>query len=156
MLLIHFIICYRLPHISFLNSFRKTSCMKHKGKTDNLRELCLQTIRHLCPCVRCSLAAPAVLLSRPPSVHVVQTLRFSRFIACFPIPFGFEALLAQNRALAEISAHVLSRPRFLSTRLALGVLGPKSLHYYIIFRDTFRKLVLKPTQSSNCALRLAL
>ena len=56
-----------------------------------LRELGLQTIRHLCLCVRCSLADPAVLLSGPPGFHVAQTLRFPWFIACPPNPFGFKA-----------------------------------------------------------------
>ena len=48
----------------------------------NLTEFGLQTIRHLCPCVWCSLALPAVLLSGLPGVHVAQTLRFSMFIPC--------------------------------------------------------------------------
>ena len=68
----------------------------------DLREFGLQTIRYLCPCVRCSLAVPAVLVSGTPGVHVAQTLRFSRFIACPPAPLESKAFLAQNRALAAV------------------------------------------------------
>ena len=73
-----------------------------------LREFGLQPIRHLCPCVRCSLAVPTVLVSGEPGVHFAQTLRFSRFIALPPRPLEFKAFWAQNHALAGFGVHVFS------------------------------------------------
>jgi hypothetical protein len=67
-----------------------------------LREFGVQTIRHLCPCVRGVGLLSAVFLSGPPAVHFAQTLRFSRFIACPSNPLEFNAFWAQNRALAEV------------------------------------------------------
>ena len=69
---------------------------------DFFREFVFQTIRHLCPCVRCSLAVPAVLVSGEPGVHFPQTLYFSRFIACPRAPLEFKAFWAQYRALAAV------------------------------------------------------
>ena len=75
-----------------------------------LREFGLQTIRHLCPCVRCSLARAAVLLL----CRVAQTLRFPGFIGCPPSPFAFQALLCKIDALAAVGgACVLQTTCFL-------------------------------------------
>ena len=46
-----------------------------------VNEFGLRTIRHLCPCLRCSLAVPAEILLGKQGNHVSQTLRFLRFIA---------------------------------------------------------------------------
>ena len=67
-----------------------------------LREFGVQTIRHLCPCVRGVGLLSAVLLSRTVGVHFAQTLRFSRFIACPPAQLESKAFWAKNRALATV------------------------------------------------------
>ena len=51
-----------------------------------------------------------------------------------PRPFEFKAFGAQNLDLAEVWRTCVLLPSFFSTRSALGVLGPKSLHSYNIFR----------------------
>jgi hypothetical protein len=58
--------------------------------------------RHLCPCVRCSLARAADLVSGTPGFCVAQTLRFPRFMACPPSPLAFGALLCKIDALAAV------------------------------------------------------
>ena len=93
-----------------------------------LKEFVLQTIRHPCPCVRCSLAVPAVLLSGPPGAYVAQTLFFQRFIACPPRGSSLERFWVKIVLSLRFGAHVLSRPQFLSIGSALGALGSKSLH----------------------------
>ena len=69
---------------------------------NSLREFGVQTIRHRCPRVRGVGLPSAVLVSGQPVIHVVQTLRFLRFIALPPTRFEFEAIWAQYRALAEV------------------------------------------------------
>ena len=79
-----------------------------------LREFGLQTIRHLCPCVRCSLARAAVFQSGTVGFHVAQTPRFSRFMACPPGPLAFGAFLCKIDALAAVGdACVLQTTCFL-------------------------------------------
>ena len=102
-------------------------------RANDLREFGLQTIRHLCPCVRCSLALPAVLLSGQPGFHVAQTPRFPRFMALPPTRFAFGALLCKIDALAAVGTYVCSRPVVFSTGSALGALGSKSLQVYSRF-----------------------
>ena len=101
---------------------------KHFLNNNSLREFGLKTIRYLCPCVRCSLAA--VLVSGPPSVHVAQTLRFSRFVACPRGPFAFKAIWVQNHALAVVWRTCVLLTSFFIDWIGLGALESKSLHYY--------------------------
>ena len=59
-----------------------------------LREFGVQTIRHLCACVRGVGLLSAVLLSGIPGVHFAQTLRFSRSMTLPPEHFEFKAFWA--------------------------------------------------------------
>ena len=88
-------------------------------RNDNLREFGLQTIRHLCPCVRCSLALPAVFRQGPPGFHVAQTLRFPRFIACPPARFAFGAFLCKIDAPTAVGDACM-----LQTTCFLDWIGP--------------------------------
>ena len=98
-----------------------------------LRELGVQTTVIAAP-MRCLRSVPAVLRSGDPGTQVAQTLRFPTFYAC-PLPrshserFWFKLMFSFG-----IGAHVLSRLRILTIRMALGAPDPKSLHYYDIFR----------------------
>ena len=65
-------------------------------------EFGLQTIRRLCPCVRCSLPVPAEILSGTPGIHVAQTQPFSRFTALPRAQIAFKAFWVQNHALAAV------------------------------------------------------
>ena len=85
----------------------------------------------------------AVLVSGTPGVHVAQTVRFLRLIALPPRPLEFKAFLAQNRALAEVWRTCTLQTMFLPTGSALGALGPKSLHYYNIFRVHISETTIK-------------
>ena len=89
-------------HISYSHSHNLTIAYSHILYYSHLKEFGLQTIRHLCPCVRSSLAVPVVLLSGQPSLLAAQTLRFSRFIACPPAPFESKAFWIQNHAVAMV------------------------------------------------------
>ena len=86
----------------------------------NLTEFSFQSVRHHCPCLRCSLALPAVLQSGPTGIHVAQTLRFSQFIALPPWPFAFKAFSVLNRALATVW-----RPCALQTTCFRYWIGPR-------------------------------
>ena len=86
----------------------------------NLGEFGLQTIRHCCPCVRCSLAVPTILLSGPVGFHVAQTLLFQRFMACPPRPFAFGAFLCKVDALVVVGDTCV-----LQTMCSLDWIGPR-------------------------------
>ena len=83
------------------------------------REFGLQTIRHLCPCVRCSLAFLVVFRPGDDGVHVAQTLRFSRLIACLPTLLGLTHFGFQNRCLARVQ-----RTGVLQTSVFCDLIGP--------------------------------
>ena len=76
---------------------------------------------------------------------------------CPRSPLEFKAFLAQNRALA-----VVWRTCALLTTVFIDWIGhwrswtQKSALLYSAFRVHISETIIKPTQSSNCALRLAL
>ena len=113
----------------------------------------MQTIRHFCPFLRCSLALPAVLRSGLPGVHVAQKLRYSMFIGCPSAPFEFIAFLVPNRALAKVWRTCLLLTTVLSIESALGDLDPQSLHYYNTFRvQILEKNIITDSKSELCTL----
>ena len=108
---------------------------------------CLQTIRHLCPCVRCSPPVPAEILSG--KRHV---------------PGGLYRYPAPNSSLKSFwlkivfslrfGVHVFSWPRFLSTGSALGALGSKRLHYYTTFRVHISETIISTDSKFELCTRI--
>ena len=89
----------------YIYIYIKIICLIYQFSFICLREFGLQTIRHLCPRVRCSLAPAAVLLSGPVDVHVAQTLRSPRFIVFPPGPLEFKWLLVNKSIYCSGAAH---------------------------------------------------
>jgi hypothetical protein len=115
-----------------------------------LREFGFLTIRHLCPCVRCSLARAAVFRSGPPGFHV-------KVYGVSPQPLRILSVFVQNRC-SRCGGGRTCAPNHLLYRAVrpLAPSGPKVCSFIADFVCTFRKLQSKSSETIHSALETLL